>query len=162
MLLFTRQPPNLRKLLTKFERLHIPKQLKQVGFFPCSNCINHKNGYFKECLSFCSNLKTRHYKLFLVAIVKMFYIYLFAIIVIFFYIGQTEELKQLTRKHKSDAIHPNNSYCKKCSEHLRISLKIKEPYFNIYLFLYEGNKCLREFKERRYIMNWEPQLNSYQ
>ena len=27
---------------------------------------------------------------------------------------------------------------------------MKEPYFNIYPFLYEENKYLREFKERRY------------
>ena len=80
----------------------------------------------------------------------------------FFYIGQTEELKQRTRKHKSDVIHPNNSNCKKCSEHLRTCSKMKEPYFNIYPFLNEENKYLREFKERRYIMNWDPQLNSYQ
>ena len=36
----------------------------------------------------------------------------------FFYIGQTKELKQRTQKHKSDVIHPNNSNCKKWSEHL--------------------------------------------
>ena len=46
----------------------------------------------------------------------------------FFYIRQTEEL----RKHKSDVIHPNNSNCKKCSEHLVTCSKMKEPYFNIY------------------------------
>ena len=51
VLLSNRQPPNLRKLLTtaKFERLPIPKQIKQVGFFHCVNCIYQKNGYFKEC-----------------------------------------------------------------------------------------------------------------
>ena len=33
-ILLSRQPPNLSKLLTaKFERLAIPKQIKQVGFF---------------------------------------------------------------------------------------------------------------------------------
>ena len=79
----------------------------------------------------------------------------------FFYIRQTEELKQRTRKHKLDVIHPNNSNCKKCSENLRTCSKMKEPYFNIYPFLNEENKYLREFKERRYIMNWDPQLNSY-
>ena len=67
----------------------------------------------------------------------------------FFYIGQTEELKQRTRKHKSDVIHPNNSNCKKCSEHLRTCSKMKEPYFNIYPFLYEENKPPQNFKERR-------------
>ena len=39
---------------------------------------------------------------------------------------------------------------------------MKEPYFNIYPFLYGENKYLREYKERRYIMSWEPQLNFYQ
>ena len=45
VLLSNRQPPDLRKLLTtaKFERLPISKQRKQVGFFPCANCIYHKN-----------------------------------------------------------------------------------------------------------------------
>ena len=49
--------------------------------------------------------------------------YLFAITVAFsiLYIGQTEELKQRTIKHKSDIIHPNNSNCRKCAEHLRTS-----------------------------------------
>ena len=80
----------------------------------------------------------------------------------FFYIGQTEEPKQRTRNHKSDVIHPNNSNCKKCSEHLRTCSKMEELHFNIYPCLYEESKYLRELKKRRYIMNWEPQLNSNQ
>ena len=61
VLLSTRQPPNLRKLSTtaKFERLSIPKQIKQDGFFPCANCIYHKSGYFKECLSFSFKSKNK-------------------------------------------------------------------------------------------------------
>ena len=39
---------------------------------------------------------------------------------------------------------------------------MKETYFNIYSFPYEQKKYLQEIKERRYIMNWEPQLNSSQ
>ena len=68
VLLSARQPPNLRKLLTtaKFERLPTPKQIKQVGFFPCANCIYHKNGCFKERLSFSfkskNKLLTWHYR----------------------------------------------------------------------------------------------------
>ena len=62
------------------------------------------------------------------------------ILVIFLYIGQIEDLKQCTSKHKSDKIHLNNSNCKKYSEHLRTSSKMKEPYFNVYLFLYRENK----------------------
>ena len=56
--------------------------------------------------------------------------------------GQTEELKQRTGKLRSDVIHPNNSNCKRCAEHLRTCSKMKEPYFNIYPFLYEENKYL--------------------
>ena len=167
MLLSTRQPPNFRKLLTtvKSERLPIPKQLKQVRFVPCANCIYRENGYFKECLSFSfkskNKLLTWHYKRFSFDSKDVLYV-LISNNSAFFYMGQTDELKQRTRKHKSDAIHPNNSNCKKCSEHVRTCSKMKEPYFNIYPFLYEENKYLLEFKERRYIMNWEPQLNSYQ
>ena len=76
----------------------------------------------------------------------------------FFYIGQTEELKQHTQKHKSDVIHPNNSNCKKCLEHLRTCPKWKNQIW-ICNLLYEENKRL---KGRRYIMNWELQLNSNQ
>ena len=39
---------------------------------------------------------------------------------------------------------------------------MKEPDFNIYQFLYEDNKYLLEFKERRHIMNWKLTLNSCQ
>ena len=53
----------------------------------------------------------------------------------FFYIGQTKEWKQSTRKYKSDVIHPNNSNCKEYLEHLRTCSKLREPYFNIYPFL---------------------------
>ena len=74
--------------------------------------------------------------------------YLFAILSLF-YTRKTEGLKQRTRKHKSDAIHPNDSNCKKCSEYLRTCSKMKEPYFNIYPFLCEENKPPQNFKERR-------------
>ena len=167
VLLSTRQTLNLHELLTtaKFETLPIPKQIKQVGFFSCANCIYHKNGYFKECLSFSfkskNKLLTWHYKCSFSSDSKDVVHVLICNNCDFFYIGQTEELKQCTRKHKLDVIHPNNSKCKKCSEHLRTYSKMKEPYFNMYPFLYEENKYLQELKERRYTMNWEPQLNSY-
>ena len=41
-------------------------------------------------------------------------------------------------------------------------LKNERLYFNIYPFLYQENKYLPEFKVRRYTINWDPQLNSYQ
>ena len=79
-----------------------------------------------------------------------------------FYLGQTINLKQRIRKHKLDVFHPQNSFCKKCSEHLRDCSRMKEPFFSIYPFLYENKKELREFKEKRYIMRWKLQWNIYQ
>ena len=71
----------------KFERLPIPKQIEQVGFFPCANCICHKNGYFNVSYLFLSNPKTNCWfgtiDAFLVVTVKMFYTYIFAITVTF-------------------------------------------------------------------------------
>ena len=63
----------------------------------------------------------------------------------FLYFGQAGKLKQRTRKHKSDVIHPNNSNCKKCSEHLRACSKMKEPYFNIYRF------CMKKIRKNIFL-----------
>ena len=79
-----------------------------------------------------------------------------------FYLRQTNSLKQRIRKHKSDVFHTQNTFCKTCSEHLRHCSRMKEPFFRIYPFLYENKKELREFKEKRFIMRWKPQLNHYQ
>ena len=62
-----------------------------------------------------------------------------------FYLGQTTNLKQRIRKHKSDIFHLQNSFCKKCSEHLRNCSRMREP-----------------FEEKRFMMRWKPQLNTYQ
>ena len=52
--LATRQPKNLRKILTKakFEENPQLPPVKEVGFFPCNDCIYHRCGYFKLCKSF--------------------------------------------------------------------------------------------------------------
>ena len=77
-----------------------------VGFFPCADCIYHKNGYFQEYLSFSfkskNKLLTWHNRPFFSCDSKI-------LTTDIFYIGQNEELKQRARKHKSDVIHPNNS-----------------------------------------------------
>ena len=41
-------------------------------------------------------------------------------------------------------------------------LKNERTIFQYVPVLYEENKYLREFKQKRYIINREPQLNSYQ
>ena len=97
VLLSTRQPPNLRKLLTtaKIERLPITKQIKQVGFFPYMNCICHK--VLKNVGLFSLKPKNK-LTTFLLVTVKIFYMYLFAIIVNF---------EDGSNAHE-------NSNCKKC------------------------------------------------
>ena len=79
-----------------------------------------------------------------------------------FYLGQTTNLKQGIRKHKSGIFPPQNSFCKKCSEYLRDCSRMEEHFFRIYPFLYQNKKELGEFKEKRYIMRWKTQLNTYQ
>ena len=69
-----------------------------------------------------------------------------------FYMSQTNNLKQRIRKHKSGVFLPQYSFCKKCSEHLRDYSRMKEPLFRNYPFLYENKKELLEFKEKRFIM----------
>ena len=82
-LLPTRQPPNPAKL----ERLPIPKQKKQVGFFLALTAPIIKMVILKNFYLFRSNLKTNcllgTINVLLVATVKMFYMCLFVIIVIF-------------------------------------------------------------------------------
>ena len=78
-----------------------------------------------------------------------------------FYLEQATNLKQRIRKHKLDVFHPQNRFCKKCSEHLRDCSRMKEPFFRIYPFSYENKKELRKFKEKRFIMRCKPQFNNY-
>ena len=67
--LATRQPKNLQKILTKakFEENPLPPPVKEVGLFPCKDCIYHRCGYFKPCKSFQFKLNDKsmiwHYKL---------------------------------------------------------------------------------------------------
>ena len=60
VLLSTRQPPNLRKRLTtaKFERLPIPKQIKQGDFFLARTAAIIKMVILKNVYLFRSNSKT--------------------------------------------------------------------------------------------------------
>ena len=51
-----------------------------------------------------------------------------------FYLGHTINLKQQIRKHKSDVFYPQNSFCKKCSEHLRDFSRMKETFLEFIHF----------------------------
>ena len=136
--LATRQPKNLRKILTKakFERNPQPSPVKEVGFFPCNDCIYHRCGYFNSCKSFqfkANNKSTIwHYKRYFNCDSKNVIYILMCNTCEWFYLGQTTNLKQRIRKHKSDVFHPQNSFCKECSVHLRDCYRMKEPFFRIY------------------------------
>ena len=105
--------------------------VKEVGFFPCNDCIYHRCGYFKPCkFQFKVNDKSMiwHYKCYFNCDSKNVIYILMCNTCEWFYLGQTTNLKQRIRKHKSDAFHPQNSFCKKSSEHLRNCSRMKEPF----------------------------------
>ena len=153
----------LLKILTiaKFEENPLPLPVKEVGFFPFNDCIYHICGYFKLCKSFqftvndksmmwrykfCFNCDSRNVIYILMCNTSEW-----------FYLGQPINLKQRIRKHKLDVFHPQNSFCKKCWEHLCDFSRMKEPFFRIYPFLYENKKIRKCF-----MMRSKPWLNTYQ
>ena len=162
--LATRQPKNLRKILTKakFEENPQPPPVKKVGFFPCNDCIYHRCGYFNSCKSFQFKANDMsmiwHYKRYFKCDRNNVIYILMCNTCERFYLGQKTNLKQRIRKHKWDVFHLQNSF----SEHLRDCSRMKEPFLRTYPFLYEKKKELREFKEKRYIMRWKTELNTYQ
>ena len=79
----------------------------------------------------------------------------------FFYTWQTEELKQRRININQMLFILITVTVKNVQSILKLAQKWKNHISIFTAFLFEENKYLREFKERRYIMNWEPQLNSY-
>ena len=150
------QPQHLQKALTKakFEENPTPPD-KEVGLLLCNDCIYHRCGCFKPCKSFQFKVHNKsmiwHYKCYFKCDSKNISI-LMCNTCQWFYLRQVANLKQRIRKHKSDVFHPQNSFRKKCSEHLHDCSKMKEPFFRIYPFLYKTKKELREFKEKPFIM----------
>ena len=63
------------------------------------------------------------------------------------YLGQTTNLKQRIRKHKSDVFHPQNSFCKKCVEHLRDCSRMKNlslEYSHFYIRIKKNYASLKK------------------
>ena len=139
---------------TKFETKTIPKSPKLTELFLCSHCVYHKAGYIISCLSFSFKLTnsktiTWTYKNYFSCDSKDVIYILICKTCDNFNLGQTQDFKQRTAKHKSDVKNPHNNTCRICSEHLRYCLS----------FYYETNTTLREYKEKRYILRWKPPLN---
>ena len=165
VLLTTRQPKNLKKMLVtaKFD-LHpeLPNR-KPNRLFSCTDCIYHKNGYIKLCKSFTFKLTngksvTWSYNKFFDYDSKNVLYILICNNCDYFYLGKTIDFKQRIRKRKSDVKHPQNSTCREYAEHLRDCAKI-EPFFQIYPFYHEKDYYFRDYKEKRFIIKWKPPLN---
>ena len=126
ILLTTQQPKKLRNLLVraKFETKTIPKSPKLTGLFLCSNCVYQKAGYIIPCSSFSfkptkGKTITWTYKNYFSCDSKDIIFILNCKTCDNFYLGQSQDFKQRTAKHKSDVKNPNNATCRICSGHLR-------------------------------------------
>ena len=142
-----------------------PLLLKKLVSSPCNGCIYHRCRYFKLCKSFQFKPNNKsviwHYNCYFNCDSKNVIYILMCNTCEWFYLGQTTNLKQRIRKHKLDAFHPQNSFCKKCSEHLRNCSTMKETFFRIYPFLYENKKELCKFKEKCFVMRWKYLVRKY-
>ena len=162
----TRQPSNLRRLLTsaKFVRNPIPREPRLVGLVPCGSCIYCSLGYIKAATGFSfvnaegKTITWSYNRLFTCNSKNLLYV-LLCIKTPHSYLGKTEELKKRTSKHASDVRHPHNSKCRDCAEHLRACSGLVEPYLTIYPFCYEDDPNARHVIERRFIQYWKPNLN---
>ena len=154
VLLTTRQPTNLKKMLVtaKFD-LHweLPNR-KPNGLFSCADGIYHKNGYIKPSKSFTFKLTngksvTRRYNKFFDCNSKDVLYIQICNNCDYFYLGKTIDFKQRIRKHKSVVKHPQNSTCRECAEHLR------DPFFRFIRFIMKKTITLETTKKNDLLLN---------
>ena len=166
ILMATRQPPNLRKLLTsaRFELNPAPRDPRLVGLVPCGKCKVCRDQYITAATGFSfvssegKTIEWTYTRLFTCDSKNVLYV-LICKNCPGNYLGKTDFTKQRIRKHKSDVLHPENSTCIKCVRHLIACSKYVEPFFSFYPFYYADDPGLRHFMERRFITNWKPTLN---
>ena len=166
VLVSTRQPANLRRMLTaaKFVRNPIPREPRRVGLEPCGNCSYCRKGYMVAATGFAiqnaqgETFEWTYNRLFTCNSRNVLYV-VFCNNPPDFYLGKTDDTKQRMRKHASDVRHPENSNCRVCSEHLRECSGLVEPFFKMYPFYYEDDSHSRHVIERRFISWWKPNLN---
>ena len=99
------------------------------------NFLDIQLKYFKPCKFFWFKVNNKsmiwHCKRYFNCDSKSVIYILMCNICEWFYLWQTTNLKQRIRKHKSDVFHPQNSFCKKYSEHLCNCSRMKEHFFRI-------------------------------
>ena len=166
VLLSTRQPPDLRKMLTsaKFVLNPVPREPRLVGLFPCGKCHYCRTGYIKGATGFSvrnqrgEQVTWTYNRYFTCQSVNALYV-IMCNIPNDFYVGKAKSVIKRMRKHASDVRHPENSNCKVCANHLRACSNLVEPYFTMYPFFYEDDPLTRHNMERRFIRYWKPNLN---
>ena len=159
----TRQPKSLRQHLirSKFSRTKKKIVRKIPGLYACRSCKYHRLGYIRPCKIFHfgkDNVFHWEYRRHFTCNAKNVIYILKCKHCWRFYIGETNDLKPRTRKHKSDVKHPKNSNCRVLAEHLR-SCHPVGPSFNIFPIMYVDDRSKRKFIEKRLIMYFQPPLN---
>ena len=159
----TRQSKCLRNLLIKSKYTSGPKEMT-ANINELFNCgLYHTNGYINECKRFSfgkhNQFKWIYNRHFTCDSKNVIYV-LICYFCTDYYIGETDDIKQRTCKHKSDVLHPENSNCKKLIYHLRRCSKMVEPYFKIYPIYYVNETLRRRFIEKRLIFKYKPPRNS--
>ena len=162
----TRQTTNIRKMLTKAKFIlnPPPREPRLKGMFPCGKCTCCTAGHFQATNKFSftdgnnKRVAWEYTREFTCNPKNVLYI-LLCLKCHAFYLGKTDDTKQRCRKHASDVLHPHNSNCRECSDHLRDCSGLVKPYFRMYPFFYVEGAALRHFMERRFISRWNPTLN---
>ena len=164
----TRQPKNLRKMLVQ-ARFSMapspPRPIPIVGLQPCGNCKFCRLGYIIPATEIVLRRGNKTYRwtyrrLFTCNSINILYV-LVCIRCDDYYVGKASETKQRISKHASDVRLPENSKCKKCTNHLRSCSGLVEPYFRFYPFYYAEEPGFRHFLETRFQLRWRPPLNSF-
>ena len=157
----TRQSKSIRQHLikSKFSKKSTIKKIS--GMYACRrNCKYHRMGYIQPCKAFRFGKNDQfswEYRRHFTCDAKNVVYVLKCRHCWRFYIGETSDFKQRTRKHKSDIKHPKNSNCRVLAEHLRnCSLT---PQFHIFPILYVDERERRRFVEKRLIKYFQPPLN---
>jgi hypothetical protein len=167
-LITTRQPTNLKNMLVRAKFELSPTTFvrdRQVGLVPCGNCKFCRLGYIQAATEFVmwdkgNRIVWKYKRLFTCDSTKILYV-LFCRLCLEYYLGKAITTKTRISKHASDVRHPENSKCRKCTDHLRTCSKMEEPFFHFYPFFYVDEPGLRHFLETRFRLRWHPTLNSY-
>ena len=168
IMLTTRQPKSLKNVFVRSRFDLVPGEplissQKENGLFSCDRCIYCKGQYIVPTKEFrfgrFLQYKWIYRRHFTCNSINVIYV-LICNYCWYFYIGQTGHMKTRTYEHKSDVHHPENSYCRKLSNHLRECSKCCPPYFKIYPIYYEDCESKRRYLEKIFIRKYKPPLNS--